>query len=788
MPEEQNPINQKLRLTLEQTIKGDDLLGHLKKVEKSLQRTQKFVRKYDQQFQKHSKTIKRALPNVDRFTKQQTRLTKSVSGSLVPMRRQLDLLKKTRREMSATTKVSQGLRRSLSRIAGVLGVGGLGFLALQRIRKMMDSRLNLAVTGGADQIKLIRSLTGGRNTTSAIDLAARFQQQSPYSRFGLGDQSIKGLVALQRKLEPIGLDLANDLILGVTKGLEPQKLQGFLQTATVDPRRALLGAASGGNVEAVTSALNALEIGGLKQENKLDPMLQAATEFKETGNRLADAFDKLSANLIQDLLPVIQSLTGVMEKIAGVVGGLSTKELIGYGLGAYVGYKGLKGLGGAALRGLGRGFPPGVQGMPTGGFGGGGGFRVPGMQPALPAPGGGALSPALRRLPWWRYQVTGGALGYGLPAAAAAGSVYTAGRSAQTAVSERQALKALETTQQDDRLFDIARKNKTAATTELDRLRAERQNLDARISTSAPVGDFGIKKDFIGKLFGFYGDFPQGDQGQLDRLREQRAGIQRQIQALKKQQPTSTPSIVTDVFDTIKSGLDKAKQAAERFKTGLDNLVQKGMEANLKRLQQQAAKREELTLTATEQGVSTQLSRLEFDLARTTPFGTIGAMSEYRDLQKQLSSEIESLNAVMDNIDQSTQAGRIEAARMNVQIKGLRLEQKTRGLEITKAMLDSIQAQAFNAGKFEKIIFTQDQNVRKGLQAGVVKAFSPITGSTGHPSRGRKPVKINPASNAVDAVKNMERASRDLAAYLESIFDEDELPHHIGSDGNGTIN
>ena len=795
MPEETNPINQKLTLAIEEKIKGDDVRAHLKKVEKALQRAQKNLAKYDKQFEKHAKAIKRALPSVDRFTKQQTRLSKSVSGSLTPMRKQLDLLRKTRREMGRTTKMSQGLGRSMSRIAGLIGAGGLGYLALQRVKKMMDSRLNLAVTGGADQIKLIRSLTGGRNVTSAIDLMAKFQAQSPFARFGLGSESTKGMVALQRKMEPIGLDLANDLILGITKGLEPDKLRSFLQGAgSGNVRQALLGAASGSNVQAITSALNALEIGDLKVDNKLDPMLQAAVEFKTTGNRLADAFDKLSANLTQDLLPVIQSLTTVMEKIAGVVGGLSTKELIGYGVGGLTALElakyGLKrGVGSLFGSLFGRGFPRGVPGMPPAGFGGGGGLRIPGMRPALPGrfiPPGGlgpngfpVISPL--RLP------AGGAVGVGLAGAAAAGSVYTAVRSGQTAYAERGALEAIQNTQQDSRVFQLANRMKQSATTELDRLRAKRKSLDAMIGST--VGGTGIKKDFVGRMLGFYGNFPQADQKQLEQLREQRAAVQRQIQALQKQQPTSIPSIVTDVFDSIRSGLDKAKDAAEQFKSGMDNLVQKGLEANLKRLQQQAARREHLALTATEQGALTQLSRLEFDIARTTPFGTIGAMGQFLVLQKQLNREIQSLTEVMNNIDISTQQGRIESARLNAQIKSLRLEEKQRGLEMTKAMMSSIQAQAFNVGKFEKIIITQEKNVRKGLQMGVVKAFSPITGVTGQPSRGRKPVKLNPANSAIEATDNLARAAKDLSGYLQNIIGEDEPTlFHPGNNGYATIN
>ena len=784
MPEEPqtNPIEQRLRLVLEDKIVGDDSAKHLEKVRKAFTRTQKSFHKYGRQFERHTKLIKAAMPRVDGYAKQQDRLRKAVSASLEPMRKQADLLRKSRREMRSTEKAGRSLSRTLSQLGGLIGVGGLGYLAVSRVQRMMNSRLNLALTGGANQIALLRAYTGGRNTTAAIDLAARFQQQSPYARFGLGDASLRGLVALQRKLEPVGLDLANDLILKVTESLEPGKaLQKFLNAATIDPRKALLGAASGTNVQAVTSALNTLQVGELKRDNRLDPMLQAATEFKETGNRLSEAFDKLAETVTADLLPVIQGLAGSMEKIAGVVGNLSTGQLVGGLVGGYAAYRGARwGLGRLIGRGLGRGFPPGVPGVPPRGFYPGGGLNIPGMRPMLPAP-------SLRTIPrplTWGMPVTGGVLGYGLPAAAAAGSIYTAGRSAQTAYNERQALKAIQTSMQDRGLFDVASANKSNANTELQRLLAKRQEISAML-LSAPTSDVG-ERGWLGQKLGFYGDVPQADPKQTEKLRAMYADIQSRIKSLRAVETTGSAG---GWMDWIKDGLDKAKDAASKFKTGFDDLVQKGLEANVKRLQQQAARMQQLELTATEQTALTQLSRLDFDIARTTPFGTVGAFGEWRDLQQQLNREIESLVEVAKNIDSSTAQGRIEQARVNAQIKSLRLEERQRSVEMMRGVLDSVQAQAFNAGRFEKIIFTEDRNLRKGLEMGVVKAFSPITGSLNR--SGRKPVRLNPATNAPDAVKNLAKAAYDLVPYLEEILSEDESdpnPMRPGASGHSSLN
>jgi len=528
------------------------------------------------------------------------------------------------------------------------------------------------------------------------------------------------------------------------------------------------------NIGAVTDALHAFDFTRdmRTQPEKVDPLLKQASDiitgmdaavvkFDETVNNLAAWFSNLST----------AGKVGV--GVGGVVGTLTAWEVGKYGL-----RRGLDSLFG---RGGGRGFrmPPGVPGVPPTGFGGGGGFRIPGMRPMLPAP-------MLRTIPRpfsWGMPVTGGVLGYGLPAAAAAGSLYTAGRSAQTAYNERQALRAIEKSMADRGLFDVASRNKSNANTELQRLIAKRQELSAML-LSAPTGDVG-KRGWLGQKLGFYADVPQTDPKQTEKLRAMYGDIQKRIRELRAVESTGDGSRWTD---WIREGLEKAKDAAGRFKTGFDDLVQKGLEANVKRLQQQAARMQQLELTATEQSALTQLSRLDYSLATTTPFGTVGGFDEFRELQKQLNREIESLTAVMQNIDQSTQAGKIEAMQINQQIKSLRLEERQRQLEITRAMLDGVISQAFNAGKFSKIIFTQDQNLRAGLQIGAVRPFPQITGSL-TPS-GRKPVRLNPATNAPDAARNVAKACTDLAAYLEEIIGEEEsdFPLRPGAAGSASLN
>ncbi len=750
-------IEQKIRLIVEENYKSAGTSKQLETIQKHLRKLEKHLSKYTKLWNTQAKAQKAQLKIGAQYLKQQQKLNQSIRKSLQPLKQQVNLISKSRKEMTLATRASQSLGRSLRNIGGMLGVAGLGYLAISRIQKVMDSRLTLAVTGGAQQIKLIKQLTQGRNTTSAIDLAAKFQGQSPYSRFALGDQSLKGLVNLQKQMEPIGLDLANDLILGVTKSLEPAKLQQMLKVAAGgNIKQALLGAASGGNVGAVTSALNALEIGNLAGENKLDPMLQAATEFKTTGNRLADAFDKLGDNIVKDLLPTIQSLTSILEKMAGTAGNLSTKELIGYGLGGYLGYKGIKGIGKYTLRNM---LQPGGRGMPGSMPSSGRGIPNTKMLPRLGPNGYPVISPL--HLP------AGGAVGVGLAGGAAAGGVYTAIKSGQTAYTERQALRAIEKTQNDVRLFKIANQLKSTADTELSKLKAKRMELDAMISTSAPSGDMGIKQGWVGKTLGFYGDFPQADSKQIERLRKQRLELHKQIEMLEKQkQKSGTSNVVSGIFDSLKTGIDKVKTSAEKLRTGLDYLAVKGLEQNLRKLQQQAARQEQLQLTANEKTSLTQLARLSAQIAQTTPLGSIGALPEMRELQNTLETEIGSLRKVLVNIDESTFKGRLEANGIRANIKSLQLEQRQNSLSITRAIQDSLVSQAFNSGKFEKILINWDKNLGQGLRIGAVNPRIPeFTGST--TSSGRKPVRfdLHKATNHAEALEILAKAARQAAEY-----------------------
>ncbi len=724
-----NPLDQKIRIVVEsQTAGANAAVKSLEKVNKTFARLEKQLKRHTKVWGKQQKYLQKSIGTNRALQKTQARLNRSIRQSHQPLSKNINLLRRQRRELKANVGEASKLGKSLKSIGGLLAGAGLGYMALRRIKDVIDKRFNLALTGGVDQIKLIKQLTRGRNTTAAIDLASRFQQQSPYSRFSLGKDSLQGLIKSQRNLQGVGFDRANELILEITKSLEPQQLRKFLATAASGSiREAMLGAASGQNVGAITSALNALQINELAGTKRLDPMLSAAVRIEEATARLADAFDKLA------------------DKVAGTAQGMSNFQIALTAILAVVAGAGLKGL---AMKGLGKG----LNGIGRSAARSAGGAASKGAARA-----GGRVGTAIsRRLAMQTIPrslslgmpVTGGVLGYGLPATAALASIYTAGKSAETAYEERKALNSLQGQMSNNRLFDVANKAKSTAIIPREKLAARRQELDALISSRAagagtqPEGFFAGISDFLG----FMPELPEVDTKQLDKLREMRQRIHEQIR---------------EIDSTAMPGLDKTTKAAQNVSKATIDL-----ENNLNTLQQQAAKRQELNITGQELASSSSLARAQLQMARMTPLGMVGATSESLQLQEELNREIENLNKLLANIDKSTSEGRAESNRIKTQIVGLRTEQKQNAVAMSRAYLDSIQAQAFNSGAFEKILVTQHQNIAAGLDSGMIQGPREWVGASGFEARqyNRKPFRVTASTNneEVTSLKNIAREFNNL--------------------------
>lgn len=301
----------------------------------------------------------------------------------------------------------------------------------------------------------------------------------------------------------------------------------------------------------------------------------------------------------------------------------------------------------------------------------------------------------------------------------------------------------------DNALAELARHNKDNAKNRRELLIAKRQQLSFMASqTSNPVVD--EDSSFLDKTLRAVGLVPHlPDQSrQLAQIQEQMRKVNEEIAAIdaglaanapvQGKEPKLRP--VVKLMDWIKRGANAAKRGVDALGKSLKELEQKALEANLKKLQQQAAKRQQLELTASEQASLTQLARIEFQIAQTSPFGVAASRAEMESLLGRIADEIAALEDYLANIDQSTAQGRIEANKTRGEIAQLRLERK----QINRQFLDALKGLAISevlgaGGAFRKIILDQNNALAIALEKGIFRDDLPeVTGSIG-PSKGLHP-------------------------------------------------
>lgn len=740
MPDSPQNIEQRIMLQLEQHIKGDDVIRHLNRVQKSLKATQKLLSKSAKGWDTYSKTLKTARNQSEQLAKSQRRvqqqLTKTTRG-----------LRDSTRQASRSERTFSRLGRTLSRVAGFLGVGSLGFLAFRKFQNIVDSRINLAVTGGANQIRLLRELTKGSGIplTSSAALLAGFQQQSPFNRFSIGrdTQSIRGLLGLQKALQPIGLELGRELILGVTSGLESGSIKTVLRTATADPELALLRGATGQNIQAITSALNALEIGKLAGEQRLDPSLQAAIDLRMSMDSLNASIERLMDNLAKDLAPAIKLLADGITKLAGIVDKLDLKSI---GLGV---------AGAAAVALFGPGIAKGVlKGVGKGGKGaldifrnaardsvlfGRNGRGVPGsrmnplkvkVRPFRPPAG----LPGRPGLPGsfplgFPAAGGGGAAGGGALGTAGAGALALAGLAALgDSIYSTVKGKELSKFNLPGRAGLAVNNLFTGESDKMERLRLANERNKAHIENKMNQLDPRVKKMLIA-------NGPEAARRLQDKLDRQN-------------KPSVTKGLLDSIRELSSNVLDKARQGIDKLKQTLVEMEKAALRARVAELQRQAARRRDLELRATEQASITQLRRQEHELARIAPMGMgpFLAIGELSKLLEQINKEIQSLEKILSNIDVSTRQGRIEANSIRDQINRLRIESKSLRVEQMEALVNGAIGEAMGSiGHFSKILITGQQNVAKGLEMGIInppKGYEGLFGRVGADARKHNRVPI----------------------------------------------
>jgi len=240
--------------------------------------------------------------------------------------------------------------------------------------------------------------------------------------------------------------------------------------------------------------------------------------------------------------------------------------------------------------------------------------------------------------------------------------------------------------------------------------------------------------------------------------------------------------------------IDKAKDKVLDFVRAMGD-------RNLRRLQDMAAQRQGLELNAGVAESETELARLRLQYMSTTPLGMIGALPELNQLNDTIREEMKRLQDLLGSIDTSTQKGVIESNQIKASILKLSTEERANMMMLSRAMLDSMIAESFGAGRFEKILITTTQNLAQGLEKHVIspnidRAFvGSLTPSGQQPvkpqdvlnqMRERMPVKainmlgsqqnvLDQLDEIADSHLNLAKQNQKLREMLDDHLDTDDV-------------
>lgn len=143
-----------------------------------------------------------------------------------------------------------------------------------------------------------------------------------------------------------------------------------------------------------------------------------------------------------------------------------------------------------------------------------------------------------------------------------------------------------------------------------------------------------------------------------------------------------------------------------------------------------ASRKADLTLTE----AVTSLEKTRLSISQSV-YGSAGLavqnqMRVVEQLEQQKSTLTDMINIARERVEQLKAQGVNTDEMRNVQKKLIDLEQQRANIlaeqvsmvkELRDGYLDAVQAQAFGAGKFEKIIITQEQNIAKALDKRIAK-------------------------------------------------------------------
>lgn len=231
--------------------------------------------------------------------------------------------------------------------------------------------------------------------------------------------------------------------------------------------------------------------------------------------------------------------------------------------------------------------------------------------------------------------------------------------------------------------------------------------------------------------------------GSNDRIAE----VQRYFDGLKKTQ------------DALATSTDSAVNAAKRQRDGLEKL---GFTA-----QQVAAALERLEREHSINDLISQRDESRLSFLESTPFGFARAYSARQDvidgINRQLANTVEQLKEIrrIENLTDKDRKRALELEREGYDLLRAKAEATK---QLAKGYLDAIQAQAFGAGHFEKIIVSADQALGVALRKGIAKK-NPLLGSL-------EPRRIQPFRFGLDPMANqagLQRYAEQLAKAHEDI-------------------
>jgi hypothetical protein len=622
-------------------------------------------------------------------------------------------LKDHQREITATERAVSSLTSGLRNLATIAGIGSISYAVIGKVKSMIATEFDLALSGGHRMISKIQAMIrdSGIPSTSVFSLVSKFQGQSAFNRFGLGDSATRGLLSLQKSLQPVGLERAESLLLGVTHSLEPARLANVLKTANKDPELALLRSATGNNILEVTSALNALSL-STADKKEIDPMLAASMAMTKSLDKLNASIENLIAETTAKLLPAI-------EKIAGAISFVSDHLGSALGIGAAVG--------GAGLLYKLRRFIPSV-GLPSFGAGGVGGTspvsvtvtRVgQGFAPRglLPMAGRGLGTTALA--PYAGAGATGLPVGLAaIPLAMAVGGTLAA-KSIADHTSELEQLAGDANAKAP--LGQIAYQQKIAAKNRLDILKAKRLEIVSRIGQT-PTSVEESYANSPGEI----------NRKPLEALQTQLIKVNQEIDKLRQPAPARA------FWETFKAGASKATEFAKEKLGQVEKFLLRGQ---VQILQRKAAEARQIELNAAEQGSVTALKRQEYQLSSMSIFGALNAMPQLRNLLAAIADDVSKQTERLKNTDESTSEGRIAANQIRGEVMNLRLEERGLRKQQIDAMMDSVVSTVSGAGSFQKILIDSSNNVAYALANGMIRKDIPeILGSVGA-SKNLQPIR-----------------------------------------------